>query len=298
MDQPKHYDVTFKHLLEARPRDALALVGVADVLDATLIDADASALSAAADKVLRVTTKRGEFLVHFEFQSGRDKSLVERMFWYNAVLYHRHAMPVLSVVVLLTPKANASNITGELQVVTPDQRPCFVFRYEVVRLWQVPAETILAGPLGLLPLAPLCQGAEDHMEEIIAKLNRRLDAEASGKELETLAVATYFLLGLRLPSAVAVQLFRRGSAMKESTTYQATLEEGRVEGQIIKARQTLRLLGDMRFGAPSKPISDKLAAIASEQALDTLMRRILLAASWEELLEEPAPSSRLRKKKP
>ena len=181
MDQPKHYDVTFKHLLEARPRDALALVGVADVLDAALIDADASALSAAADKVLRVTTKRGEFLVHFEFQSGRDKTLVERMFWYNAVLFHRHALPVLSVVVLLTPKANASNITGEMRIVTPDGRPCHVFHYVVVRLWEVPAEKILSGPLGLLPLAPLCQGAEEHMEEVIAQLNRRLDRRGSSR---------------------------------------------------------------------------------------------------------------------
>jgi predicted transposase YdaD len=298
MDQPKHYDVTFKHLLEARPRDVLELVHVPDVLEVALIDANASALSATADKVLRVVTKQGEFLAHFEFQSGSDKSLVDRVFWYNAVLFHRHALPVLSVVVLLTPKASASNITGELRVVTPDERPCFVFRYEVVRLWQVPAETILSGPLGLLPLAPLCQGAEEHMEEVIAQLSHRLDTEATRDELDTLETATYFLLGLRLPSAVAVQLFRRGSTMKESTTYQATVEEGRVEGLLIKARQTLRRLGSKRFGAPSEAVSEKLDAIASEQTLDALTDRIYEVASWEELFEQPASPSKRRRKKP
>ena len=85
--------------------------------------------------------------------------------------------------------------------------------------------------------------------------------------------------------------------MKESTTYQATVEEGLVKGLVIKARQILRRLGSKRFGAPSEAVSGKLDAIASEQTLDTLTDRVHEVASWEELLEPPAPPSKRRKPK-
>ncbi len=110
----KPYDVTFKHLVEAHPRDALAFVGIAGIERVEIVDADVSAISSAVDKALKVTTQQGEFLVHLEFQSGRDNELAERLFWYNAVLYHRHRLPVQTVLVLLTAAADSPRLTGRL----------------------------------------------------------------------------------------------------------------------------------------------------------------------------------------
>ena len=113
---PKPFDTTCKDLVELRPRDLLALAGVSDVIDARLVDADLATIVAAADKVLRVRTAGGEFLVHFEFQSGRDPGLAERIFWYNAALCHRHGLPVQTVVVLLAPSADIRAIDGKARI--------------------------------------------------------------------------------------------------------------------------------------------------------------------------------------
>src|ERR1035438_6607361 len=112
----KPYDVAFKHLFEDRPRDALSWIGVTDVIEVQLLDTELSTTIAAADKVLRVKTSEGRFLVHFEFQYGHDTHLVRRLFWYNAALYHRHRLPVFTVVVLLTRAADSPKITGTLRV--------------------------------------------------------------------------------------------------------------------------------------------------------------------------------------
>lgn len=111
----KPFDATCKDLVELRPRDLLALAHVSEVIDAQLVDADLATIVAAADKVLRVQTTTGEFLVHFEFQSGRDLGLADRIFWYNAALCHRHGLPVQTVVVLLAPPADIADLTGDIE---------------------------------------------------------------------------------------------------------------------------------------------------------------------------------------
>jgi predicted transposase YdaD len=53
---------------------------------------------------------------------------------------------------------------------------------------------------------------------------------------------------------LSAQLFRGVVSMKESSTYQAILEEGRLEGRnqgaVAEARRVLRLLGDEAYGPP------------------------------------------------
>jgi hypothetical protein len=62
--------------------------------------------------------------------------------------------------------------------------------------------------------------------------------------------AAYILLGLRYSPALAAQLFRGVVSMKESSTYQAILEEGEVRGAVAEAKKVLRLQGDDAFGPP------------------------------------------------
>lgn len=130
----KPYDATFKHLIEARPLDALAFVGITEIERVEIVDAEVSAIAAAVDKALKVTARSGEFLVHLEFQSGHAADLVERLFWYNAVLYHRHRLPVQTVLVLLTPAADSPRITNAWDVGLPSGESCLAFRYRTVRL--------------------------------------------------------------------------------------------------------------------------------------------------------------------
>ena len=288
----KPYDTTFKELLELRPRDALALAGVTDVIDVRLVDADLATIVAAADKVLRVRTAAGEFLVHFEFQSGRDPGLADRIFWYNAALCHRHRLPVQTVVVLLAPAADIRTLTGARIFALPNGRACLTFNYDVIRLWQTSAKTILNGPTGLLPLAMLCEGTVK-IEAVIAQMDRRIQAEATPQEAETLWAATYFLMGLRFAAHLARDLIPKGKIMKESTTYQATLEEGRVE----EAKRFLLRLAKKRLGSPNAPTLDRIQAINDAEQLEELGEKLLRVSNWDELLPSPEAAPRKTRKK-
>lgn len=81
--------------------------------------------------------------------------------------------------------------------------------------------------------------------------------------------------------------------MKESVTYQAILEEGRVDG----IKKMLLVLGTDRFGAPDEATSAVIGAINEEARLEELSKRLLHVSSWEELLAPPRPRRRNGRRK-
>ncbi|MFN8634097.1 MAG: hypothetical protein U0893_09595 [Chloroflexota bacterium] len=72
--------------------------------------------------------------------------------------------------------------------------------------------------------------------------------------------------------------------MRESTTYQAILEEGREEGQLLDARRMVVELGTAKFGAPDLAASAALETIGDLAALHRLAVGVLRVSSWQELL--------------
>ena len=79
--------------------------------------------------------------------------------------------------------------------------------------------------------------------------------------------------------------------MKESSTYQAILEEGRVEGRaegaVAEAKKVLRLQGDDAFGIPEAATAAVIELIEDLTRLEDLLKRVRTAASWQELLRTP-----------
>lgn len=75
--------------------------------------------------------------------------------------------------------------------------------------------------------------------------------------------------------------------MKESTTYQAILEEGKAEGvtkgKAEEARKMLLLMGREQFGEPSARIVALLDAVTDLGQLEALGLRLLHVKTWEEL---------------
>lgn len=84
--------------------------------------------------------------------------------------------------------------------------------------------------------------------------------------------------------------------MKESSTYQAILEEGRQEGFVAEAKKVLRLWGDDAFGAPDARMAAAIERINDLAQLEDLLRRVRSATSWQELLGLPAVGSRKRRR--
>ena len=75
--------------------------------------------------------------------------------------------------------------------------------------------------------------------------------------------------------------------MKESSPYQAALEEGRREGRVAEARRLLLFLGGVRFGLPDERTHAALARIDTLEILEGLCIRVLDVSSWQELLALP-----------
>ena len=83
--------------------------------------------------------------------------------------------------------------------------------------------------------------------------------------------------------------------MKESTTYQAIKEEGRLE----EVREDIRRLGERKFQtSPPTHVQTTLEGIVDLEQLKYLLERILDAGSWDELIAPPTnPGCRTRTKR-
>lgn len=277
------YDPTLKALVETEPESWPALFG-RPVGPTAVIDADLATVSGAADKVLRVGTDP-PYLLHLEFVAGHDSATLPRKLHVrNGLLDDRHDLPVLSGAILLRPEADSPQLTGVYRRAVPGEAEYLTFRYQVVRVWQLPPGPLLTGGVALLPLAPISDVTERDLPGIIQQMERRLRGHRGRVRAEVVWGAAYIMLGLRYSPALAAQLFRGVMGMKESSTYQAILEEGRNEGAVAEARKLLRVFGDRKFGNPDTRTAAAIERIADLARLEDLCQRVWTAASWKELL--------------
>jgi predicted transposase YdaD len=282
------YDPTLKTLVEASPADWLPLLGLPR-RRVTVEDTDlATVVSGAVDKVLRVHAQP-EYLLHLDFQSGHDSSVLpRRLRLYNGVLDYRHDRLVLSAAVLLRPQADSPQLTGLFERRFEGQEPIMLLRYRVVRVWQLPVDQLLAGGLGTLPLAPVSDVSEARVPDVIRRMKERLGRERRGRLAKDLWAVTYVLLGLRYSDAFADLLFQEVLGMEESTTYQAIIRKGRLSG----VRQMLLRQGRKRFGPADDATEAALNAIEDVEKLEELGERVLDVGSWQELLQPARPRRR------
>src|SRR5207245_484688 len=109
----------------------------------------------------------------------------------------------------------------------------------------------------------------------IRRVVERLEREATPEERAKLLTATYVLAGLRMTPEVAERLFQGVRTMKESSTYQAILAEGRTEGRtegrIEALQETLLRLGRRRFNdSPGEAVQAAIRAITDEGRLERM----------------------------
>jgi len=283
---PGPIDDVLKHLTELSPQDWVVRGGW-PAAAAALIDADIGTISGAADKAIRVSSTP-DWLLAIDFQSGHDSlAKLPDLLLYNSALFKRHGLPVRTLLVLLHRGADSRKLTGLYERGFPGEPFDAALRYRILRVWEVPAAAWLSGGLGLVPLAPLGSVQKADLPAVVAQMKQRFDREAPSQAKE-LWSAAYLLMGLRYESAIVQSLLRGVVNMKESTTYQAILKEGKAEGKAIgkaeEARKMLLLQGRDRFGEPSAKIVSQLDAVTDLARLEALGLRLLHVKTWEELL--------------
>jgi hypothetical protein len=223
----KQYDAALKHLIDAFADDwgvfLCAQLGLPAGCRAELIEADLSTVSAQADKLFRVTGPLEEY-IHFGLESGWAGDIPGRMLVYNILAGHRYGGPVRSVAILLRPEANATGLTGELARADAQGREYLRFRYDVVRLWEMPAAPVLEGPLGVMPLGLLTNEAQPELTRHLQRVSERALAEAAPAKSADVWTSCLIVLGLRYDKQELSQLLKEVRGMKESAGYQMILE--------------------------------------------------------------------------
>ncbi len=279
------YDPTLKALVEIDPESWPAFLG-GPTGPTRVIDTDIATVSGAADKVLRVAADP-PYLLHLEFVAGHDAAVLARKLSVrNGLLDDRHDLRVRSGVVLLRPEADSPQLTGVYQRSFPGEDAYLTFRYQVMRVWRLPPKPLLTGGLAVMPLALISAVTESELAGIIQQMGRRLSGQR--QHARQVWAAAYILSGLRYSRELTAQLFRGIVSMKESTTYQAILEEGEerglVRGRIAEAKKILRLQGEDAFGLPDARTAAQIEKLDDLARLEQLLKRLRGAESWKQLL--------------
>ncbi len=285
---PLPFDATLKDLVQHFLHDYEVQMGLTDLGPLTPLNVDLSTITAATDIALGHGDPPDR-IVDINFQSGPDDELPGRVLLYHALLHFRFRVPVHSLVVLLRPVADRRQLTGKLRYVGRPGKSKMNFSYEVIRLWEQPVRRWLRGGLGTLPLVPLCRlpaaaSLEDALSPVLRRVVERLEREAAPEERAKLLTATYVLAGLRVTPEISDRLFQGVRTMKESSTYQAILAEGRVEA----LQKTVLRQGKKRFRRPpSAAVQSAIEAITDESLLTRMTDRVLTVDSWQEMLGSP-----------
>ena len=289
---PKPFDATSKHLIEWRPADWLMLADLPvppEPQAVTLVPADLSAVTAAADTLIRVEAGPSSYLAHVEFQSGADPRLDERVMMYNVLARWRRRLPIRSVIVLLRPQATTPGTTGRF-VDDTDPATRHEFNYRLIRVWELPVEPLLAGPIGAVPLATIVGPADRDLRPTADRVRGRLLGEAEPDRLADLWAATKVLMGLRYDESFVESLMHSVVDMEESSVWQAIfrtgVSRGREEGREVGERDLFVHLATDRLGPPTEAVLARLTDVQSAGGLARVAARLLSATTWDELLAD------------
>ncbi len=277
------FDVSAKELVWDDPAAWLARFGIGSPGPVEVIDSDITALTAAADKVLKIGGS-GPYLVNIELHSYHETNL-QRTLWFRQVaLDYRHDLPVLTVLVLLCKEANSPSLTGGYERQLPDGWLTNRYNYRVLRLWKEDPEAYLTAGVRLVPLAPLTDVREPDLPGLVQRMAARINGEPRPRAAR-LWTATYLLMGLRFPDELTFSLLEGVQTMHESTTYRKIINDGRLE----EARRFLIRQGTKRFREPDATTVNALEAIRDIDRLEAIGERIVDPDldGWEDLLRAP-----------
>ena len=223
-------DVSAKELVWDGPAAWVDRFGIGLPGPVSVIDSEITTLTASADKVLKVDAET-PYLLNLEPHSYHDKDLARTLWYRHVALDYKHDLPVLTVLILLRKEANSPGLTGSYERQLPDGWLTSRYNYRVVRLWQEDPELYLTGGVNLMPLAPLTNVKEEGLPGLIHRMDRRINAEPKPRA-DMLWIATLLLMGFRYEGGLATQLVGGvWKNMRESTTYQAIVREGLLEGR-------------------------------------------------------------------
>ena len=279
----KAFDATLNTLLDERATDwanfLAARVGVPPG-EVVVLDSDLST-TLQADRLFRIDGPSPAVL-HLELESGGRLGIPGELLRYNVAAWGVAELPVYSVLILLRPKATATDLTGELRLPGVSGEPYLTFRYTVVRVWQESIDDLLKAGLGLAPLALLTNEAAADLPAAFERFRDRLRADAvTGKLEKVLIGSTFVLCGLRYQDERIAELYQTMSlTLEDSTTYQWILRKGEVQA----SRAALLTVGAARCGQPPSDVEAAVNSLTDLPRLRRMMQTAANATTWDDVL--------------
>jgi len=279
---PKPFDATLNTLLDAHAEDWAAFlaarVGV-PTGPTTALDTDLST-TLQADRLFRIDGPE-PVVLHLELESSGRLGIPTELLRYNVAAHGVTGLPVRSVLLLLRPKATATDLNAALELRAGGQ-VYLTFRYTVIRLWQEPMDVFLNAGVGLAPLALLTNEAEADLPAAFVRFEQRLRSPEVPADLrDKLLGATYVLGGLRYQEDRLLELYMSlHNILEDSTTYQGLMRRGEARGR----QDTVLEMGETRFGHPDPLAVAAVRAISDVARLQRLARHVLNATGWDDLL--------------
>ncbi|MEP7341268.1 MAG: hypothetical protein ABI977_26295, partial [Acidobacteriota bacterium] len=229
----KPYDQAFKFIVEQDPESLLLLLGAITADEHPVIELLPREISIAAvlpDQPYRVTSSRGERIVHVEAWTYWERPIPHRMAEYGPLHWFKYRLPVESYVLLLTPHGCPSRQPRTGVIEAGDTR--LRTRFRIIKLWKLSArEALASGRQALLPFVPLMKGKREEVETGVEAV-RAIRDEALRRES---ALHFVMLGGLRYDRFDLLEMIgRKGmislEQLRDSSFYQFILEEGETKG--------------------------------------------------------------------
>jgi len=263
------YDKSSKWLIQHHGDSILRLAGIRDIASWTPLQAEPVLARRLPDGLIQVrhqgATQPDPYVI--EIASYPDARVGSQAVHDTALVYlDRGELPEV-VVLFLHSKGNVA-AAGSADLFS--RRGCtkLSLSWRIVKLWEVPAEGLLAaGDVGLIPWVPLAR-FDGPPEPIFRECRARIDRDAPPAEHESLLVVTHFLAGLKYndPSLFVILGGREAMLESQSPILQELQEEWIHRG---KRRMILDLLVD-RFGPPALELETELKNITDDSRLKEL----------------------------
>jgi len=294
-------DLLLKKLFNTFPQDyaALLLKTEVEAVRSCATELPPPSETLKADLVFEVTKATGQkVILHLEFQArSSHRPMPQRQLAYLTRLTEEHKLPIRSIVLYVGEGAGRGD-TGQHSYLGDDDQPILSWCYDVIHLWQIDAEEIIAlGRPGLLPLVGQAKLTEPTttLPKVLAQL-REVDDLAQRSNLLELFVSL-------MADKELITMVRKSILEDEllvDTPYMEWLQELRLEGLqegLEKGRQEGHQEGhqegrqegiqnsildtlEFRFGltqTAANQIKVKLALVANAEQLHTLFLTALRA---------------------
>lgn len=227
-----------------------------------------------SDFPLKVTLKNGqEVIVLLEIQTVFSREFLWTLIDYTVRFRLKYRVEVIPLVLLLTPSSLA---TGEYR------DDWLSFRYQVVRLWEVPAREYL-DEMALYPFLPLMEGGAEVIEEAEGRIyeSRELRGEEKGDLLTAMAI----FAGLKDKECAMELMRRRRDLMVQSAAYDLIKQEGVKEGMQQGMQQLLLETLEEKFDTLPLRLVKAIHEIGDPEGLKILHRQVLRCGSLEDFEE-------------